>query len=198
MTVSVIPDEIQTQVYNSLEYPSMENTDDGSVLVPEGLSRFLPGIVKSKATQLKSVERRTAFIMSCCHLCVQAQITNFTDSSLNRSLRPSEIWISRIDRHAEQPLRTITRKCNGYSYQATATNASSVRPSSNQDGFSRVLFDNTDFNVAIISRCETCQIFGQFAGEQFLPKHYCAHTLQFRHSTNIVTHATTVPSLLSS
>ncbi len=63
MAASIIRDDIRTHAYNCAEYPTMESTNNGNSLVPESISRFLHGIIKSTALkEYKSIERRCTAI----------------------------------------------------------------------------------------------------------------------------------------
>ncbi len=95
MAASIIGDDIQTQVYNRSKYPSIDNTGDGRLVVPNSLNRFLHGEIKSKGTKKKmqNVVAHPQIMLSSLHVG--------QDHSFNRFF--SSVYIHQI--YGSQKLR---------------------------------------------------------------------------------------------
>lgn len=160
MAVSIIRDEIQTQVYNCSEYPTMESTDDGRCLVPESLSRFLHGVIKSKGTRNITADRRC---ISIAHAIIFACRPR---SFLSPILLSIAVYIHRRYESRELiDMLSYMGFCDDYKevQRLYASILSTDVPTYNLDGFSQFVFDNADFNTATISGHNTFHTMGGIA-----------------------------------
>lgn len=154
----ILGDDIRTQVYNCSEYPTMEETNNGSSMIPDSLSLFLNGVVRSKATQVN--QRRCT---SIAHAIISACRPR---SFISPILLAIAVYIHQ--RYASRELIDILSSL-GFSddYKETQKMVSSLiinsDPSYNLDKFSQFVFDNADFNVATLTGHNTFHAMGGIA-----------------------------------
>lgn len=154
----ILGDDIRTQVYNCSEYPTMEETNNGSSMIPDSLSLFLNGVVRSKATQVN--QRRCT---SIAHAIISACRPR---SFISPILLAIAVYIHQ--RYASRELIDILSSL-GFSddYKETQKMVSSLitnsDPSYNLDKFSQFVFDNADFNVATLTGPNTFHAVGGIA-----------------------------------
>jgi len=149
MAASIIRDDIRTNVYNCTEYPTMERTNDGKSLVPESISRFLHGIIKSNALkENKSVDRRCtaishAIIAACRPRSFVSPILLAIAVYIHRKYASREL----IDILSSIGFADDYKEIQRLDYAFLCKD----EPSYNLNGFTQFVFDNADFNIAMLT-----------------------------------------------
>jgi len=157
MAVSIIRDDIRSQVYNCSEYPTMASTQDGQSLVPESLNRFLHGVIKSKSATNKTTSRRC---ISIAHSIISSCRPR---SFISPILSSVAVYIHQ--RYGSRELIDMLSNmgfCDDYKEveRLQASILSTDVPTYNLNGFSQFVFDNADFNTATISGHNTFHAMG--------------------------------------
>ena len=157
MAAAIIRDDIRTTVYNSSEYPHIDNMhNDASV--PGSLERFLHGIIKPNAAS--SSERRcTAIGHSIVSACRPR-------SFISPILLSIAMYIHR--KYASRELIDILSSL-GFSanykevQRLNCAFLTNVEPDYNLSGFTQFVFDNADFNIATTTGHNTFHAMGGIA-----------------------------------
>ena len=179
MAASIIRDDIRTATYDTEVYPMMDSCQDWHSDIPGSLNRLMHGIIKSKS-KVKSNEKRCT---SIAHAIISACRPR---SFVSPILLSTAIYIHR--RYASRELIDILNAL-GFSddyREVRRFNSTFIEnePSYNLTGFTQMVFDNADHNIATLTGHDTFHSMGGIA---------CV-TPPGEHQQNVIRRPITVPS----
>lgn len=160
MAASIIRDEIRLSVYDLGEYPTLEETENGSSMIPESLKLFLHKLLDPKGKNAAVVSRRcTAIAHSVISACRPR-------SFISPVLLAIAVYIHR--KYASRELIDILSSisfADDYKEVQRFENSliSAGEPSYGLNGFTQCVFDNADFNVATLTGHNTFHAMGGIA-----------------------------------
>ena len=179
MAASILRDDIRTATYDTEVYPMMDSCQDWHSYVPDSLNRLTHGIIKSKNKE-KSNEKRCT---SIAHAIISACRSR---SFVSPILLSTAIYIHR--RYASRELIDILNAL-GFSddcreVRRLTSTFTDNEPSYNLTGFTQMVFDNADHNIATLTGHDTFHSMGGIA---------CV-TPPGEHQQNVIRRAINVPS----
>jgi len=160
MAASIIRDEIRLSVYDLSEYPTLEETENGSTMVPQSLQFFLQKLFDPSGNNADVVSRRcTAIAHSVISACRPR-------SFISPVLLAIAVYIHR--KYASRELIDILSSisfADDYKEVQRFENGllSAGEPSYGLHGFTQFVFDNADFNVATLTGNNTFHAMGGIA-----------------------------------
>ena len=148
MAASIIGEDICLSVYDLSEYPMMENTENGDILIPESLKHFLHKLIDPK-------DRKSTVVNRQCTAIAQAIISACGPKSF---ISPVSLAIAlHIHRkYASRELIDILSSiifADDYREVQCFENSliSTCQPSYALNGFTQFVFDNADFNISTLT-----------------------------------------------
>ena len=160
MAASIIRDDIRMSVYDVCEYPTLEETENGSSMVPESLKLFLHKLLDPMGKNPNLVSRKSIAI---AHSLISACRPR---SFISPVLLAISVYIHR--KYASRELIDILSSL-GFAddYREVRRFENSLmttgEPSYNLSGFTQFVFDNADFNVATLTGHNTFHAMGGIA-----------------------------------
>ena len=160
MAASIIRDDIIMSVFDLSEYSTLEDTQNGSSMIPESLKLFLQKLLDPKGKATTAVSRRcTAIAHSVIAACRPR-------SFISPVLLAIAVYIHR--KYASRELIDILSSisfADDYREVKRFENSliSSGEPSYGLNGFTQFVFDNADFNIATLTGHNTFHAMGGVA-----------------------------------
>ena len=158
MAASIIRDKISLSVYNLPEYPTFEDTKNGSSVIPESLKLFLYKLLGPDGKNSAVVTRRCTaiahFVIATCRSrSFISPLLLAISVFLHRKYAPREmIDILSCISFADEEVQRLE---NGM--------ISAGEPSYGLECFTQFVFDNADFNVATLTGHNTFHAMGGIA-----------------------------------
>ena len=158
MAASIIRDDIRTATYDTETYPTMDKCDQWGSYVPDSLSRLMHGIIKSKSKDDSNKRRCTSIAHAIISACRPR-------SFISPVLLSTAVYIHR--RYASRELIDILNAL-GFSddyreVQRLNSTFINTEPSYNLSGFTQMVFDNADHNIATLTGHDTFHSMGGIA-----------------------------------